>query len=85
MLNNRYDSNDIHNRIVEINGIRLMILQNIDRNRKNYICTSNTFQKVIDAEIKKDTNINIMKITKLLNKYIHLLQDIKIVKFDGNY
>ncbi len=77
-----------NDRIVEINGFRPPVIQNIDHTRRNLICKSNKFQQIINERLG---NINTKDyqyspiLFKLYSQCINELDDIEIIKINGYY
>ena len=72
-------SND---RIVEINGMRLIVHQNYCTSRRNIACRSKKFEKIVS------NYTNSFDATDTFNKYYYELKeldDIEIIKVDGFY
>jgi hypothetical protein len=79
--NNNIDKND---RIVEINGFKLFVHDNIRLDRRNVICYSNKLQTYITLNnLKNDNRTHVMKIGDLI--YKNTFDDIKVITVKGYF
>lgn len=71
-------------RIVEINGYKLLCNKNYCSKRRNVICESEKFKKYME-----ENNINykqlILNNQKSINEFLHTFDDIKVIKIIGYY
>ena len=77
-----------NDRIVEINGFRLPVIQNMVLTRRNIICKSNKFQQIINERLGNINTKDFQYFSILLNLYsqcMNELDDIEIIKIDGYY
>ncbi len=76
MNNNIIKSND---RIVELNGIEIIVHDNFQKNRRNIIC----YSEKLENYLKNNSPVNNYQVTEML--YTEMLDDIKFVSVKGFY
>ena len=71
-------------RVIQINGVNLFVLQNINPNRRNVICNSIKFENYIKKNnLSMENPEHIILATKLIeNNYF---DDLELVKIVGYY
>lgn len=83
-MGSKVSNPSLNDRIVEINGYRLMVHQNIDYNRRNVICYSRKMDEyILRHNLTEETIKNKIKINEFFNE--NQFDDIVIMKVDGYY
>ena len=75
-----------NDRIIEINGIRLIVHDNIRTNRRNVICTSKKLERYLQQHnVNKEDFNDICRIGRIISDNNNMFDYIQIVKVDGYY
>lgn len=83
-MDNQFTFDKNNDRIVEINGFELFVLDNLRFNRRNVICYSNKLKLYITLNgLRNDNTEHKIIIGDLINN--NTFDDIKIIKVKGYY